>query len=198
MRGPLGRAYKYHMATNDSAPRSKATTALLGIATGIFLVMLNWRSPVLRLEPSYLNNVVFGATCLSPWLVLFLVRPFRHVATRIVLRTMAIAVGVALLPLAVGSLAGEVRADLGTINTGRHTVKLYETDCGAPCSFGLAVRQERRVIPGLLLVRDIDGFYPAAAPTYVIINQDSIRIDVPPYGGRAPARSRGYRLYDLP
>jgi hypothetical protein len=175
-----------------------ATLALLGIATGFCVVMLNWRNPFLRLEPSYVNNVIFGATCLSPWLVLFLVRPFRHAAARIVLRTMSVAAGVALLPLAIGAFAGGVRADLGTIDTGRHTVKLYETNCGAPCSFGVAVRQERRVIPGFLLVRQLDGFYAAVSPTYAVINQDSIHIEVPAYGDRAPARLQAYRLYDLP
>lgn len=59
-------------------------------------------------------------------------------------------------------------------------------------------RQERRVIPGFLLVRQLDGFYPAALPTYSVINQDSIHIEVPAYGGRAPARLQAYHLYDLP
>jgi hypothetical protein len=187
------------MTTNDSVSRTKATFALVGIATGIFLVMLNWLSPFLRLEPGYLNKLVFGATCLSPWFALLLVRPFRHPAARITLRTLSIGAGVALFPLAVGSLYPVgFTADLGTIDTGRHTVKLYETNCGAVCSFGVAVRQEKRLIPGIVLVRDLAGFYPAATPTYAVINRDSIRIDVPPYAGRVPARSRAYRLHDLP
>lgn len=186
------------MTINDSGPRTQAILGLLGIATGICLIMLNWRRAFLRLEPAYLNNLVFGATCLSPWLAAFLVHPFRHLAARVALRTISIGGGVALLPLAIGSFSGRGWADLGTIDTDRHIVKLYETDCGAPCSFGVAVRQQRRLIPGIVLVRDLEGFYPAAAPAYTVINRDSIRIDVPAYGGRAPARFRAYRLHALP
>ena len=186
------------MAYNESVPRTKVTIILSCIAAAVFLVLLNWRSPILRLEPAYLNNVAFAATCLSPWLAVYLVGGFRNAAARIALRTIFLWAGVVLLPLAIGSLIGGGRGHLGTINTGRHIVKLYETNCGAPCSFGVAVRQERRLIPGVLLVRDLHGFYPAAAPTYTVINPDSIRVDVPAYGGSDPARSRAYRLYDLP
>jgi hypothetical protein len=186
------------MAYNESAPRTKATIVLSCIAAAVVLVLLNWRRPFLRLEPAYLNNVVFGATCLSPWLAVYLVGRLPHAAARIALRTIFICAGVVLFPLAMGSLMGSGWSDLGTIETGRHIVKLYETNCGAPCSFGVAVRQERRLIPGVVLVRDLYGFYPAAWPTYTVINPDSIRVEVPAYGGRAPARSRTYRLYDLP
>jgi hypothetical protein len=186
------------MAYNESAPRTKATIVLSCIAAAVVLVLLNWRRPFLRLEPAYLNNVVFGVTCLSPWLAVYLVGRLPHAAARIALRTIFICAGVVLFPLAMGSLMGSGWSDLGTIETGRHIVKLYETNCGAPCSFGVAVRQERRLIPGVVLVRDLYGFYPAAWPTYTVINPDSIRVEVPAYGGRAPARSRTYRLYDLP
>src|SRR5687767_15106883 len=103
MRGSLGRGYNYDMTTKEAVPRTRAVLALVGLATGIFLMMLNWRDPFLRVEPGYLNRVVFGVTCLSPWLALFLVRPFRHVAVRVVVRTIAVSTGVALLPLAIGS-----------------------------------------------------------------------------------------------
>src|SRR4051812_9436995 len=199
MRGPLGSGNSYAMAINDSTRRTRAETiALSCIAAAVFLVLLNWRSAFLRLEPAYLNSVVFAATCLTPWLGVFLAGRFRHAAARIALRTTFLCAGVVLLPLAIGSLMGGAWRDLGTIDTGRHIVKLYETDCGAPCSFGVAVRQERRLIPGVVLVRDLYGFYPAQTPTYKVISPDSIRVDVPPYAGRAPARSRTYRLYDLP
>lgn len=32
---------------------------------------------------------------------------------------------------------------------------VYQTDCGAPCGYGILVRQERSLIPGILLVRDV-------------------------------------------
>ena len=32
---------------------------------------------------------------------------------------------------------------------------VYQTDCGATCAVGVAVRQEMEVAPGILLVRDV-------------------------------------------
>ena len=189
------------MTTNDSVTRNRAALGLLAIAGSTSVVLFNWRSPHIRLEPSYLNNLVFAAACIAPWFALLLVRPFQHLAVRVILRTWAIGAGLVLLPLALGSLLldmGSSRPVLGSIDTGRYTVRLYETNCGAVCSYGVAVWQENRPVPGILLVRDLGGFYPANAPSYTVIRPDSIRVDVPAYGGRAPARFREYRLHDLP
>ena len=39
-------------------------------------------------------------------------------------------------------------------------VRFYRTNGGATTAFGVVVRQERRLLPGVLLVRRVDGFYP--------------------------------------
>jgi len=39
-------------------------------------------------------------------------------------------------------------------------IRLYRTDGGATTDSGVVIRQERTLIPGLLLVRRLDDFYP--------------------------------------
>jgi hypothetical protein len=39
-------------------------------------------------------------------------------------------------------------------------VRFYRTDGGATTHFGVVVRQERSLFPGVLLVRQLDDFYP--------------------------------------
>ena len=63
---------------------------------------------------------------------------------------------------------------------------LYRTNCGAPCSFGLVLRQERRIVPGVRAVRRLDGWYPADSATLSPISSNRVRIEVPPYGYKRP------------
>lgn len=69
---------------------------------------------------------------------------------------------------------------------GASALVLYRTNCGATCSFGLVLRQERRVVPGLRMVRHLGDWYPAYSATLSRILPNEIRVDVPPYGDRRP------------
>jgi hypothetical protein len=44
--------------------------------------------------------------------------------------------------------------------TGKDHRFAYRTNGGAATAFGVDIRQERRLIPGVLLVRRLDYFYP--------------------------------------
>lgn len=63
---------------------------------------------------------------------------------------------------------------------------LYRTNCGAPCSFGLVLRQKRRIVPGVRAVRRLDGWYPADAATLSSISSNTLRVEVAPYGYKRP------------
>ena len=65
---------------------------------------------------------------------------------------------------------------------GASELVLYRTNCGAPCSFGLVLRQERRIVPGVRAVRRLDGWYPADSATLSPISSNEIRVEVAPYG----------------
>ena len=69
---------------------------------------------------------------------------------------------------------------------GTSDLVLYRTNCGAPCSFGLVLRQERRIVPGLRIARRLAGWYPAATATLTSLSPALIRVTVDPYGDRRP------------
>jgi hypothetical protein len=55
---------------------------------------------------------------------------------------------------------------------------VYRTNCGATCDFGIVVRQERALIPGLLLVRNVYGKYPAHDALVEITAPDRARVQM--------------------
>jgi len=56
---------------------------------------------------------------------------------------------------------------------------VYRTNCGAPCSYGIVVREERPLVPGLLLVRDVYRQYPADTVELRVLGGDRFEIGVP-------------------
>jgi hypothetical protein len=49
---------------------------------------------------------------------------------------------------------------------GSSDLVLYRTNCGATCSYGLVLRQERRIVPGLRIARRLADWYPAYTATH--------------------------------
>jgi hypothetical protein len=75
-----------------------------------------------------------------------------------------------------------------------YSVKIYLTDCGTPCSFGIYILQEKQIFPGVLLVRKLYDFDPAREATYKVLANNTIRVDVPAYNERNGAQSKIFRL----
>lgn|SRR5215471_529533 len=186
-----------------SSPRifSKPFARVGLILLGLSLVLFNWLYPLLRIDFQPANQVFFALACFTPWVAVSFAREIASKWLRVTAVATSAGLGILLLPLAI--LAGLIAflpptwARIATINTGRHSVSVYETNCGAPCDFGIAVRQEWRPFYGLLIVRNLPGFYPAHSPSYQVLGLETFQISVPAYGG-APERSRVYALRRLP
>jgi hypothetical protein len=71
-------------------------------------------------------------------------------------------------------------------HNGSSDLVLYRTDCGAVCSFGLVLRQERRIAPGVRIARRLANWYPAQTATLNALSPGLIRVNVDPYGDRRP------------
>ena len=67
-----------------------------------------------------------------------------------------------------------------------HNATLYRTNCGAPCSFGLLLIEERRVVPGVKQVRRLGDWYPADSATITPLGDRRYRVVVEPYRGHHP------------
>lgn len=59
-----------------------------------------------------------------------------------------------------------------------YSVVLYRTNCGATCAFGLVLRQERHLMPGLHIVRTIGRWYPADTGTLTLLPSDRAVVEV--------------------
>jgi hypothetical protein len=64
---------------------------------------------------------------------------------------------------------------------GASKLVLYRNNCGATCDFGLVLRQERRIAPGLRLVRFLESWYRAYAATVIPISPNRLRVEIAPY-----------------
>jgi hypothetical protein len=73
-----------------------------------------------------------------------------------------------------------------TIDLGLTTIAAYQTNGGATTSFGMIVRQEMRVVPGVLLIRVLAHEYPAERVLIERTSDRTIRLTFPAYGDRRP------------
>lgn len=161
----------------DAGRRARARAAWLNaLALALFLAAYaNERAPVLRLASAVANALAFLGASALPWAAL--------VAGQRVLRGRASAAHALLLaPVLLGTIplgtcalltAGDTArrgvdhsfAPRRTLRLGPARVRVYRTNCGAPCDFGVVVRHERALLPGLLLVRDVGRWYHAQDAT---------------------------------
>jgi uncharacterized SAM-binding protein YcdF (DUF218 family) len=54
---------------------------------------------------------------------------------------------------------------IARVPMGGYSVGIYLSNCGAPCSLDIEVLQEKTIIPGILLVRELSGFDEAGEAT---------------------------------
>jgi hypothetical protein len=158
------------------------------------LSLLNWGSgflgysgPSLRFDISGLNTF-FGLFTLSiPWVVFALLvksRPFRTQTLLVLLL-----IPVILLTIPAGLLEfAFLTADepLKTVDMGRYRVGLHLLNCGAPCSFMIAVDQERIVVPPLMLSKRLYVFDPAFDARTEALGKDVLRVTTLPYNDEHP------------
>lgn len=57
---------------------------------------------------------------------------------------------------------------------GVYQYRLYRTNCGATCAFGLELRKERPLLMGLKLVRPIWSLYGAEEGSFILTTQDIV------------------------
>lgn len=191
----------------DTAPQTARPlhwrkAALLSVGSVLFIWQL--RHPVLRFASPVVNDVLGFVIGLGlPWLAAIAI--FR--IGRLWSKTVAI---LAVLPLLLYSfifllgsaVTGFAYKDGHDLSFDRFSetdwrgsiVRLYRTNGGATTDFGVVIRQERTLMPGLLLVRRVDGFYPCYS---VDATSTELGITITDHNsecGGLVGQSRDYRL----
>jgi hypothetical protein len=157
------------VAVNHSTSSQRWRNAALLFGGSVFFIW-QLRHPIVRLASPALNDLVGFALGLGvPWLTvvaIFRIGGWWSKAAAIV----------AVLPLLLYTfvfLFGALMTGFAYKN-GRDLsfdrfaetpwkgsdVRFYRTDGGATTDFGVVIRQERTLFPGVLLVRRVDDFYP--------------------------------------
>ena len=136
------------------------------------------------------GRVASLAFWLTPLFMLVLATQVRQRSWRIVATTsMTFLVLLSALPACFASLEvndisrerDPVFEPLWNEQRGASKVVLYRSNCGATCDFGLVLRQERRILPGLQMVRFVHSWYRAYEATVSPISPNRLRVMIAPY-----------------
>lgn len=158
------------------------------------LSLLNWGpglfgypGPMLRFDMPSLNTL-FGLLVLSvPWIVFVLLVKTR--ASRAQTPVVLLLIPVLILTLPLGLLdVGFSGSDkpLKTIDMNGYRVGLHLLNCGAPCSFMIAVDQERVLIPHVILSKRLFVFDPAFDARTEVLGTNVLKVTTLPYNDEHP------------
>jgi len=129
----------------------------------------NWWYGPFRTSSPFVNYVVMIVVLSLPMVILVLSFGVRRLALRVVIGLIALPwalwCAISLLGAAI-SLGDIVRTGsdpsceyLHSTQTGSSRVSVYRTNGGATTDYGVVFRHERTILPGLRVMREIDGFY---------------------------------------
>ena len=170
------------------------------------LASANWLHPLVRFSWAPANPAFMGLVFLLP--ILALVLAFRLPNRRVKWLAVACLFPVALLGALLAILASAELAFAlqgGFTNGLRPTDRLdvpggrlmaYDTNCGAPCDYGLLVRQESSVVPGIILVRRLLYLPHSVGGRFERAANDDVRVitHIDGVDGAGPALERdGHR-----
>jgi hypothetical protein len=151
-----------------SGPLVEFTVPLLGIMWNLLVLLLPWAALSVAVKTKYRGVLV---AALIP--ILLVTVPFG---------------------LAEIFFFPKVSQRITTIPMSDYRVVLYRVDCGAPCSFEIAVDQERTLVPPLMLTKNLYVFDPAYEARYEVVGENELRVTTLPYDDKHPAETKLFRI----
>ena len=162
------------------------------VAVVLFIVALNSLSTVPRFEYPPLN---YGAAIVLavaiPCLLLWFALSLRSIVWRWIVGLIALVLSLPITLFTIFALMELRQIAEDGINDGfrqiyqlqgaHSALVLYRTNGGATTSFGLVLRRERSLFPGLKLVTVLHASYPAYDATLELLPSGSTRLTVVPY-----------------
>ena len=176
---------------------------LLGTAIAWCALLVSYDVFGLELASWRAQSVLYLLFCLVPIAMVVLTFRVRRGAPRVIAVTVAVLLAVlGLLPATCAGLeltylgypANPFFEPIGRLPFLRGELVLYRTDCGAPCTFGLVLRQERQVLPGIREARDLASWSDADTATMTLLSPGLVRVELIAFR-TAPGRAK---LTDVP
>ena len=167
---------------------------IVGLLVVWYAFYHNARFPVLRFPHPTANYVIVAMAMLLPGAALLLADTLRSMILRVVV---GICTGLACLPAAlylllafVGVVTTVFRGGVDggfepiqAVAVDRSILRVYRTNGGATTAFGIVVRQEMTIAPGVRLVRNVYSAYPADTAQVgavtrraAVIDADTVRL----------------------
>jgi hypothetical protein len=151
---------------------ARLATIALAVSLAWVGIMMNWWWEYLRTTDTRLDHILMLVACSLPICALVVVwrTPSDTIraagTTFLVLGSIvgvAMAVGIlALLPEILRSGVDPSFERIRSVAGSRSQLVAYRTDGGATTSFGVVLREERTLLPGLRRIRRVDFVYPAS------------------------------------
>ncbi len=152
------------------------------------LLLLNYNFPLFRFKNILANYYVGTIFCLLP---IFLIVNFFYCQFSSVIKIISgVIFGVLSLFFTVFALFTFIEAlsiqdtghddsfqNIHEIITNGYSIKVYQTDGGATTDFGIVVRQEKEILPGLLLVKSLYSQYHCDDVRYKLSDEKNLLID---------------------
>lgn len=121
------------------------------------IAIINFVYPVIRFDSRLLNNIFVIFVLLIPTVLMIKGFFFRSLVVKILntlIWVIPCILGILLMPFIIAPIGFEQIKSLSLENS---DIVAYRTNGGATTSFGILVRQEKNIIPGIKLVKRIYG-----------------------------------------
>lgn len=179
-----------HLRARQPSPRfSRVVLAAVVIHV---LLLLNWLYGSLRFTVPVLNYAALIVALLCSWslVVVALRLPVGSIGKLLIAplpslwaagcSLFALFTTLGLLTLVVDGVDGSFEP-IGIHDFGGQRLVAYRTNGGATTSFGIVVRQELPIIPGVMLARSVYTVYPGSDVIISRVDERTFRFESPPY-----------------
>ena len=157
------------------------------VLVSFLLIILNYYYPIFRftnLLANYFGGLIF---CLSPMFLFYnsayLSHNFLELLSAIIFIPLSLLFLVILLFVII-DISNKIMKgkdysfeNIHKIMTGDFDIKIYRSNGGATTAFGIIVRQEREILPGLLLVKELYPKYDCDDIKYKMDDKKTLLID---------------------
>lgn len=119
------------------------------------IAIINFIQPVIRFDSLLLNNVCMIFVLLIPTVLMIKGLIFRSLVAKILntlIWVIPCILGILLIPFIIAPIGFEQIKSLSLDNS---DIVAYRTNGGATTSFGILVRQEKNIVPGIKLVKNV-------------------------------------------
>jgi hypothetical protein len=168
-------------------------------------IVASWSShPTLRFEPPWVNYAAFIVLAAAiPLSLLWLARAARGLSRwLVVLLAAAVAVPVGFVSQFAFSDLTRIRATgidpsfepVHELRSRRWLYRLYRSNGGATTAYGLVLRKELPIFPGVKWVFPVTDFYPAYEGSFEVIAPGVVRLWVAPYGPSDSVQSYDFEI----